>query len=99
MAPEQARLLNITDDQLAYSESVFNQLRAAGVRIEKDLRNEKLNYKIREAQLMKVPYMLIVGEREKEDGTVTVRKRNGDNLPPMSPEEFADLVREESAIN
>jgi threonyl-tRNA synthetase len=98
MAPEQARLMNITDDQAVYCENVFNKLRAGGVRIEKDLRNEKLNYKIREAQIMKVPYMLIVGEREKEEGTITVRKRNGENLPPMTPEDFADFVIKESMI-
>ena len=97
LAPEQARIMNITDDQAAYCEEVYSRLRGLGVRIEKDLRNEKLNYKIREAQLMKVPYMLIIGEREKEDGTVTVRKRDGENLPAMTPEDFARLVREESS--
>jgi threonyl-tRNA synthetase len=65
------------------------------VRVEKDLRNEKLNYKIREAQMMKVPYMLIIGDREKESGTVTVRKKNGENLPPMKVKEFADMVIDE----
>lgn len=95
MAPEQARILNITDDQADYCEQVYSELRKMGVRIEKDLRNEKLNYKIREAQLMKVPYMLIIGDREKSEGTVTVRKKNGDNLPPMSPASFAEMVRNE----
>lgn len=97
MAPEQARIMNITDEQADYSEGVYSQLRKAGVRIEKDLRNEKLNYKIREAQVMKVPYMLIIGDREKADGTVTVRKKNGDNLPPMTPEAFAEMVHNECA--
>lgn len=92
LAPEQARILNITDDQAAYCEQVFAKLRSLGVRVEKDLRNEKLNYKIREAQLMKVPYMLIVGEREKEEGTITIRKQDGTNLPAMTPEAFVDLV-------
>jgi len=95
MAPEQSRIMNITDDQAKYCEAVYSRLRKNGVRIKKDLRNEKLNYKIREAQLMKVPYMLIVGEREKENGTITVRKRNGENLPPMTPTEFVDMVRSE----
>jgi len=95
LAPEQARIMNITDDQHAYCEKVYAQLRSRGVRIEKDVRNEKLNYKIREAQLMKVPYMLIVGEREKEEGTITVRKRDGQNLPAMTPDAFFDLVIEE----
>jgi threonyl-tRNA synthetase len=95
LAPEQARILNITDDQFHYCEAVYAKLRKLGVRVEKDLRNEKLNYKIREAQLMKVPYMLIVGEREKENGTITVRKRNGENLPAMTPQDFAERVRGE----
>lgn len=99
LAPEQARIMNITDDQAAYCEEVYSRLRGLGVRIEKDLRNEKLNYKIREAQLMKVPYMLIIGEREKEEGTVTVRKRDGENLPAMSPEDFARLVHEENSTH
>lgn len=95
MAPEQARILNITDDQLHYAEKVYDKLRKLGIRVEKDLRNEKLNYKIREAQLMKVPYMLIMGEREKEKGTITVRRRNGENLPTMTPKEFAEMVDSE----
>ena len=96
LAPEQARILNITDDQADWAEEAYQRLRRLGLRVEKDLRNEKLNYKIREAQMMKVPYMLIVGDREKADGTVTVRKRDGENLPAMTPEDFARLVREES---
>ncbi|MCL2791280.1 MAG: threonine--tRNA ligase [Desulfobulbus sp.] len=92
LAPEQARVMNITDDQIAYCEQIHARLRSQGIRIDKDVRNEKLNYKIREAQLMKVPYMLIVGEREKEEGTITVRLRDGQNLPAMTPEAFADLV-------
>lgn len=94
-APIQARLLNITDDQAQYCEEIYNQMRLAGIRIEKDLRNEKLNYKIREAQVAKIPYMLIVGDKEKESGTVTVRLRDGKNLPPMPVQEFIDMVEEE----
>lgn len=91
-APVQARILNITDDQAEYSEEVFKKLRKLGLRIEKDLRNEKLNYKIREAQVAKIPYMLIVGDKEKDDGTVTVRLRDGKNLPPMTVEAFAAMI-------
>lgn len=91
-APVQARILNITDDQSEYGEEVFSQLRKQGVRVEKDLRNEKLNYKIREAQVAKIPYMLIIGDKEKDEGTVTVRLRNGKNLPPMSVADFAAMV-------
>jgi len=95
-APVQARILNITDDQSAYCEKVYSQLRKAGIRIEKDLRNEKLNYKIREAQMAKIPYMLIIGEKEKADGTVTVRMRDGKNLPPMNIDEFSEKIEEET---
>jgi len=91
-APVQARILNITDDQAGYGKTVFKELRKAGIRIEKDLRNEKLNYKIREAQVAKIPYMLIIGDKEKADNTVTVRLRNGKNLPPMSVSELATLT-------
>lgn len=94
-APVQARILNITDDQADYCKDVFKQLRSLGVRIEKDLRNEKLNYKIREAQVAKIPYMLIIGDNEKNDGTVTVRLRDGKNLPPMSVADFAAKVEAE----
>jgi threonyl-tRNA synthetase len=96
-SPVQARILNITDDQLEYCEKIYNQLRKAGIRVEKDLRNEKLNYKIREAQMMKIPFMLIVGEKEKENGTLTVRLRDGKNLPPMKIVEFVEKVLSESA--
>jgi threonyl-tRNA synthetase len=94
-APVQARILNITDDQADYCEGVYQELRKAGVRVEKDLRNEKLNYKIREAQIGKIPYMLIVGDQEKADGTVTVRLRDGKNLPPMTVADFAAKVADE----
>jgi threonyl-tRNA synthetase len=95
MAPVQARIMNITDAQSDYCENVYQQLRQAGVRIEKDLRNEKLNFKIREAQLAKIPYMLVIGDREAESQTVTVRERSGKNLPPMSVQEFSEKVKDE----
>jgi threonyl-tRNA synthetase len=94
-APVQARILNITDDQADYCEEIYLQLRKAGVRIEKDLRNEKLNYKIREAQVAKIPYMLIVGDKEKSEKTVTVRMRDGANLAPMVISAFAEKITEE----
>ncbi len=93
LAPVQAVVMNITDSQLDYAEEVYSTLRAAGIRVEKDLRNEKLNYKIREAQLKKIPYMVVLGDREKEEGTVAVRLRSGKNLDPMGVNEFAAVVR------
>ncbi len=94
-APVQARILNITDDQAEYGEELYRHLRLCGLRVEKDLRNEKLNYKIREAQIAKIPYMLIVGDKEKEDRTVTLRRRDGSNLPPMSWDAFTDMIAAE----
>ncbi len=94
-APVQARILNITDDQLEYCREIFLELRRAGIRVEKDLRNEKLNYKIREAQIAKTPYMLIIGDKEKHDRTVTVRLRDGKNLPPMAISDFIDKIEAE----
>ena len=99
MAPVQAKVLNITDAQLEYSEKVYQELRKMGVRVEKDTRNEKLNYKIREAQMAKIPYMIIIGDKEKDTEMVTVRLRNGKNLEPMSVSEFAELIQRESRIN
>ncbi|HEX9714173.1 MAG TPA: threonine--tRNA ligase, partial [Desulfurivibrionaceae bacterium] len=96
LAPAQARIMNITDAQSDYAEEVYAELRRAGVRVEKDLRNEKLNYKIREAQMQKIPYMLIIGDKEVEARQVTVRLRNGDNLPAMSIPEFAALIAGEN---
>ncbi|MEW6521102.1 MAG: threonine--tRNA ligase [Thermodesulfobacteriota bacterium] len=98
MAPVQALVLNITDAQLDYAERVYQELRQAGVRVEKDARNEKLNYKIREAQLAKIPYMVIVGDKEKETETVTVRLRDGKNLEPMSVSDFAEMIRKMSRV-
>ncbi len=95
LAPVQARIMNITDAQSEYCKKVYRELRQSGIRIEKDLRNEKLNYKIREAQLTKIPYMLVIGDREVESDTVTVRERSGNNLPPMSVEDFATKIKDE----
>jgi threonyl-tRNA synthetase len=97
LAPVQARVMNITDAQGDYCEKIYQELRQSGIRIEKDLRNQKLNYKIREAQLTKIPYMLIIGDREAESGTVTVRERSGKNLPPMSVKDFAVKIKDECA--
>jgi threonyl-tRNA synthetase len=92
LSPVQARLMNITDAQFDYTEKVYAELRRLGVRVEKDVRNEKLNYKIREAQLQKIPYMLIIGDKEKAAGEVTVRLRDGENLPAMKIAAFAEMV-------
>ena len=99
LAPVQARILNITDAQLDFTDLTYNKLRQAGIRVEKDNRNEKLNFKIREAQLEKIPYMLIIGDKEVETNSVTVRLRNGKNLPAMTAEDFAEMIHRESRIS
>jgi threonyl-tRNA synthetase len=97
LSPVQAVLLTVTDAQIPYAEGLYLQLRSAGVRIQKDFRNEKLGFKIREAQLQKVPYMLIIGDKEVESGTLTPRFRDGKNLEPMSVEDFTSFISTESA--
>jgi threonyl-tRNA synthetase len=97
LSPVQATVLNVTDKQADYAQQVFEQLRAAGVRVELDQRNEKLGFKIREAQVAKVPYMLVIGDREMEEGTVAPRYRDGKTLDSMSVTDFIDLVQAESS--
>jgi threonyl-tRNA synthetase len=95
LAPVQAVVLPIADRHLAYAAGVRDRLAAAGVRVELDERQEKIGYKIREAQLQKVPYMLVTGDREAADGTVSVRSRSGGDLGPRSVEAFiADALGE-----
>jgi threonyl-tRNA synthetase len=95
LAPVQAAALNITDAQADYVEAVKKSLVNQGVRVISDLRNEKIGRKIREHTLQKVPYLLVVGDREKEQGLVAVRTRSGEDLGTMTPEAFADKLRNE----
>jgi len=97
LAPVQARVLSITDKQREYAEAVVGHLRGAGCRAEGDLRNEKVGFKVREAEKAKVPYMLVVGEREMQGGTVSVRGRSGADLGAMSPAAVIDLIRADVA--
>jgi threonyl-tRNA synthetase len=81
-------VLPVSAKHLDYARAVFERLRAAGLRAELDDRSEKLGYKIREAQLGKIPYMLVVGEREAREGAVSLRKRSGEDLGAMPLERF-----------
>jgi threonyl-tRNA synthetase len=98
LAPVQAIVLPISDRHLAYGASVRDRLAAAGLRVELDERQEKVNFKIREAQLQKVPYMLVVGDREAADGTVSVRTRTGGDQGASSIDAFVASTREEIAL-
>jgi threonyl-tRNA synthetase len=97
LAPVQARVLPITDKQRQYADSVVGQLQAAGYRTEADARNEKIGLKIREAEKAKIPYMLVVGDREMEAGTVAVRGRSGANLGTLSVPGVIDLIKSDIA--
>ncbi len=92
LAPEQARILTITDDHISYAREVQSYLQSQGIRVELDTRSEKLGYKVRQAQLEKVPYMLVIGDKEMEDAGVNVRPRIGDNLGFYSKEAFAEFI-------
>jgi threonyl-tRNA synthetase len=93
LAPVQATVLPITDRQLDYSRSVQKQLEAAGIRTTIDERSEKVNLKIREAQLQKVPYMLVVGDREQQNGQVAVRNRKHADQGVKTVDEFLVEIR------
>ena len=92
LAPVQAVVLNITDHQRDYVAAVVTQLKTAGFRAEADLRNEKIGFKIREAEKAKVPFMLVAGNREMQDGTLSVRGRSGSNLGTMTVAEVLGLL-------
>jgi len=98
LAPVQARVIPISEKHADYARSVHQRLRSAHVRSELDDRNEKLGYRIRDAQLRKVPYMLVCGGREAEQGTVSLRHRSGDDLGAVPVDRvLADLTREIAA--
>ncbi len=88
LSPVQVRIATVGDEQAPYADEIYSTLRARKIRVENDKRNEKLGLKVREAQLAKVPYLLVVGKNEAESGTVAPRKLGGQNLPPMTIEEF-----------
>jgi len=93
LAPVQAVVLNITDSQSEYCGTVLNTLNKKGFRVESDLRNEKIGFKIREHTIQRVPYLIVVGDREVENGEIAVRARNGDDLGSMSIEDFSRLLQ------
>jgi threonyl-tRNA synthetase len=92
LMPTQVKVLPITDRQHDYARDIEARLLESGVRVETDLRSEKIGYKIREAQLEKIPYMLVVGDKEQESGEVAVRARQGGDIGTMKLEEFIKKV-------
>jgi threonyl-tRNA synthetase len=93
LSPDQVRLIPITDAHNDYALRLVSQMKEKGIRAEADLSNDRMNAKIRQAQLFKVPYMLVVGEREMSEGTVSLRKRDGSRQDGMPVDEFVRLVK------
>ena len=95
LAPTQVVLLNITDKQSEYSQQVSKKLQESGFRAKSDLRNEKIGFKIREHTLQRVPYMLVVGDAEMQEGAVAVRTRRGEDLGKMSLDAFVEMLQKD----
>ncbi|MCC2645625.1 MAG: threonine--tRNA ligase [Burkholderiales bacterium] len=95
LAPIQAAVLNISEKQAPYAVSVYNNLKNNGFRCELDISNEKIGYKIREKTLLKVPYLIIIGDKEIENNTITLRKRDGTDMGSMTLEQFQELLGSE----
>jgi threonyl-tRNA synthetase len=98
LAPVQAVILTVTDRNIPYGEGVYQRLCEEGVRVEQDFRNEKLGFKIREAQVQKIPYMLVIGDKEQETKTIAPRRRDGTDLKGMELETFLNLIHHERKI-
>ncbi|HRH18848.1 MAG TPA: threonine--tRNA ligase [Aquabacterium sp.] len=97
LAPTQVVVLNITDAQADYAQEIAKSLQKQGLRVQLDLRNEKITYKIREHSLQKVPYFVVVGDKEKLDGTIAVRARGNQNLGVMSLDDFSQKIAQDIA--
>ena len=95
LSPEQVRVLPITDRNNEYSDQLISEMKAKGIRCTIDKRQEKTGFKVREAQLMKIPYMLVIGDREQEEGTVSVRRRDSNQLVSMNKDEFLSMIEEQ----
>lgn len=96
LSPEQVRVASVGQSQAEYCEEVCAELRRRGIRVASDLRNEKLGYKVREAQVMKIPYLLVVGDKEVETGTVAPRKYGGDAMEALPVDDFIEIVTGEN---
>ncbi len=95
LAPVQVKIVPISENQLEYAKKVYDELFSNDIRVELDSRNEKMNAKVRDAEKEKIPYVLVIGQREVENGTVSVRKRHKGNLGPVKFNEFVDMIKEE----
>jgi threonyl-tRNA synthetase len=97
LAPVQVKIMNITGNQLDYVNELAKKYKKAGIRVEVDTRNEKIGYKIREAQTQKIPYMLVIGDKEMSDGLVAVRKRGEGDIGTQKANDFMELLKKQIA--
>ena len=95
LAPVQAKLIPIADRHLEYAREVAQRLRDSGLRVDVDERSERMNAKIRDAQMGKIPYMLVIGDREVEAGSVAVRLRSNENLGALPVDQFLERARQD----
>ena len=95
LSPVQAVIMTITDSQIEYAKGIVELLKKEGIRTEPDFRGEKIGFKIREAQLMKTPYMLIIGDKEVKAGAVAIRTRKGEDLGQIKAEDFLARIKKE----
>jgi len=93
VSPTQVMILNLTSDEEDYAKSILDTLRKWGVRAKADLRNEKLGYKIRQAQLKRIPLMLVLGKQEASKNTISVRKSNGETINDLTLDAFEEFLR------
>ncbi len=98
LSPTQVRVATVGAEQVDYAKGVAQTLRDKGVRVEEDFRSEKLGYKVREAQVMKIPYLLVIGEKEAANSTVAPRKYGSENLSPMDVDKFLEVMTREGGI-
>ncbi|RPJ08595.1 MAG: threonine--tRNA ligase, partial [Deltaproteobacteria bacterium] len=99
LAPVQAILLTVADRHIPYAEKLYTRLIGQGIRVERDFRNEKLGFKVREAQVQKIPYMLVIGDKEEQEGAVSPRLRSGETIKSMRVEDLIARINSESPNN
>ena len=97
LAPTQAIIMGITDRNSNYSKDIYNKLKAQNYRVELDLRNEKIGFKIREHTIQKIPFIIIIGDKEEEDGLIAIRTLEGKDLGAMKLVDFTTLLDQEIA--
>ena len=95
LAPVQVRVMNIAESSEDYAKEIYSKLDEAGIKCELDVRNEKIGYKIRESISQKIPYMVIVGDGEKEKGTISIRGRSNENVSDLKLDDFIARLKEE----